>query len=240
MKEKVVFFWSGGKDSSICLHKVLQNNAYEVAALITTINKNFGRVSMHGVREELIEEQAKSIGIPLHKMYVNEGTNNEYENVFKEALMLYKSKGIKKVIFGDIFLEDLKLYRDKLLEEVGMEGIYPLWKLNTRELLREFIGLNFKTITCCVNDAWLDKKWAGRVINENFIAELPLNVDPCGENGEYHTFCYSGPIFKNDIAFKKGEIIYKPVIIKTIEDDPCALSANKKTTGFWFCDLIPF
>jgi len=233
-KEKAIFCWSGGKDSALALHKICWEDKIEVVALLTTINASFKRVSMHGVREDLLELQAASIGLPLIKMYVKEGTNSEYENEMRSILLKYSSEGVSKIIFGDIFLEDLRTYREKNLETVGLKAVFPLWKRDTKELINEFLQLQFKTITCCVNDAYLNEDSVGVEINKKFIDALPASVDPCGENGEFHTFCYEGPIFKTAIRFSIGEKIYKPLEIKTTED----CTPDIKTKGFWFCDLI--
>ncbi|HXL56921.1 MAG TPA: diphthine--ammonia ligase [Chitinophagaceae bacterium] len=229
-KPKAIFCWSGGKDSAYCLYKVLQDQSYDVKYLLTTINSTFKRISMHGVREELLDKQAESIGIPILKVNVYEGTNEEYEKQMETTLLKAKSEGIENVIFGDIFLEDLKLYRENNLAKVGMKGIFPLWKMDTTFLINDFVKKNFKTVTCCTNDRWLGEEWAGREIDKLFIEQLPENVDPCGENGEYHTFCFAGPIFKKEIPFVPGEKLYKALEIKT--DDA------SKTNGFWFCDLL--
>lgn len=240
-----VFCWSGGKDSALCLYKVLSASpqpspkereleVFDVKYLLTTVNEQFRRVSMHGVREELLDAQAKSIGIPLIKIYVNEGTNAEYEKKMEETLLNLKAEGINYVIFGDIFLEDLRKYREDNLAKVGMKAVFPLWKQDTTKLLREFLSLKFKTVICCSNDAYLGEEWAGKIIDDKFISELPENVDPCGENGEYHTFCFAGPIFKNPVKINVREKIYKPLQVKTTDD--CTLPASQ-TKGFWFCEL---
>ncbi len=229
-KEKCIFCWSGGKDSALALYKVLQEDRYEVIALLTTLNSEFKRISMHGVREELLVEQAKSIGIPLIKMYVKEGTNEEYEKEMEVLLLKYKAEGVNKIIFGDIFLEDLRTYRENNLAKVGLTAEFPLWKRDTKELINEFLSLGFKTITCCVNDGYLDKNKVGVEVDKNFITKLPESVDSCGENGEYHTFCYAGPIFKKPIDFSIGEKVYKPLEFKLS-------NSSNKTKGFWFCDL---
>ncbi len=230
-KEKAIFCWSGGKDSALALYKILLEDKVEVVALLTTLNATFKRISMHGVREELLEKQAASIGLPLVKMYVNEATNAEYEQEMEKLLLVYKSKGVRKVIFGDIFLEDLRTYRENNLSKVGLKAAFPLWKKDTSELIQEFLSLKFKTITCCVNDAHLGEDKVGVEINSEFIESLPKTVDPCGEHGEFHTFCYDGPVFKNAIKFTVGEKVYKPLEIKTTD--------SSGTKGFWFCDLLP-
>ena len=229
-----VFCWSGGKDSALCLHKVLETKEFDIKFLLTTVNEQFRRISMHGVKEELLDVQARSLGFPVKKIYVNEGTNAEYEKKMEQALLGFKEQGIEHVIFGDIFLEDLRKYREDNLAKVGMKAVFPLWKQNTGKLLDEFLSLRFKTVICCTNDAYLGEEWAGRSIDEKFISDLPKNVDPCGENGEYHTFCFDGPIFKTPVNISVGEKIYKPLIIKTTDD--CNLPASQ-TKGFWFCEL---
>ena len=232
---KAIFCWSGGKDSAYCLHKVLSERTYDVRYLLTTVNDTHKRISMHGVREELLEKQVEAIGIPLVKVKVSEGTNTEYEKQMEAILLNAKSEGIQHVIFGDIFLEDLRAYREKNLEKIGMKGIFPIWKSDTKWLINDFISKGFKTITCCINDGYFGKEWIGKEIDQHFIENLPGNVDPCGENGEFHTFCYEGPVFKRKINFSIGEKVYKAIEVKT--DDICTSSSNTK--GFWFCDLVP-
>jgi len=235
--QKAIFCWSGGKDSSYCLHKILTEKLFDVKYLLTTVNGKFKRISMHGVREKLLDKQAESIGIPLLKVKVIEGTNNEYEKQMETVLLEAKSEGINNVIFGDIFLEDLRIYRENNLAKVGMKGIFPLWKMDTKNLMNDFIDLQFKAVTCCINDGYLGEEWVGRKIDKSFIEQLPVTVDPCGENGEYHTFCYDGPLFKKKINFTVGKKVYKALEIK--EEDVCTLPVNIKTRGFWFCDLLP-
>ena len=236
-KPKAIFCWSGGKDSSYCLHKVLTEQLFDVRYLLTTINRNFKRISMHGVREELLDNQVKSIGIPLLKVSVSEGTNDEYEKKMETVLLKAKSEGIDVVIFGDIFLEDLRIYRENNLAKVGMKGVFPLWKMDTTILINDFISKQFKAVVCCTNDGYLGEEWVGKEIDKSFIKQLPAIVDPCGENGEYHTFCYDGPLFKQKISFTIGENVYKALEIKT--GNECTLPTNTTTKGFWFCDLLP-
>jgi uncharacterized protein (TIGR00290 family) len=233
MKTKVIFCWSGGKDSALALHKIIQKDEYEIIALLTTLNETFKRISMHGVREELLLKQAASIGLPLIKMYVSEGTNSEYEKTMETLLLKYKEQGVSKIIFGDIFLEDLRTYRENNLNKVGLIAEFPLWKKDTKNLINEFFSLGFKTKICCVNDAYFGEESVGKEITSDFIKSLPANIDPCGENGEYHTFCYEGPIFKFPVKHSVGEKIYKPLELKTDNMEEI------KTKGFWFADLIP-
>jgi uncharacterized protein (TIGR00290 family) len=185
---------------------------------------------MHGVREELIDAQAKSIGIPLRKVYVFDDSNEEYEHQMNQGFVEFKNKGIKTVAFGDIFLEDLRLYREEKLNGIGMSSIFPIWNRNTRMLVHDFIDKGFVSYTCCVADKYLSQKWVGRKIDREFIEELPPNVDCCGENGEYHTFCSEGPIYKRAIEFVKGPTVYRPI------DN---LSTHKEIHGFWYCDFLP-
>lgn len=232
MKKKAIFCWSGGKDSALALYKISLEDKFEVIALLTTFSAEFKRVSMHGVREELLEMQAASIGLPLLKVYVSEGTNAEYEKNMEKILKEQMEKGVSHVIFGDIFLEDLRAYRENNLAKIGLNALFPLWKQDTSILVNEFLDAGFRTMTCCVNDACLTEKHVGMEITREYIAALPASVDPCGENGEFHTFCFEGPIFSESIKIRTGEKLYRPLEIKTT--DECSPSATK---GFWFCEL---
>ncbi|WP_418253683.1 diphthine--ammonia ligase [Flavobacterium columnare] len=210
MKSKAIFNWSSGKDSALALYKILQTNEYEVTTLLTSVNKQYNRISMHGVRTELLEEQAKSLKIPLHKMEIPEAPTMEvYENIMRTTLSNFKDKGISISVFGDIFLQDLRDYREEKLKELGFKGVFPLWKIDTKELIHTFLNLGFKTIVTCVNERYLDKRFVGRIIDLQFINDLPKNVDPCGENGEFHTFTFDGPIFSKPIEFELGEIVHR-------------------------------
>jgi uncharacterized protein (TIGR00290 family) len=234
MKPKAIFNWSSGKDSALALYKILKEEKFEVTSLLTSINKEFQRISMHGVHVWLLEKQAESLGFPLIKMELpKEPTMEEYRELMSKTMNDLKSQGITHSIFGDIFLEDLKKYREDQLRSIGMEGVFPLWKINTTDLIREFLDLGFKTIVTCVNETYLDKSFAGRIIDEDFIKDLPENVDVCGENGEFHTFTFNGPLFKNPVGFEIGEIVKKtypkPKSGEDSEDDEYV---------FWFCDLI--
>jgi uncharacterized protein (TIGR00290 family) len=242
---KAIFNWSGGKDSALSLRKVLQMKQYEIICLLTSVNEQHQRISMHGVRVELLHKQAESIGLPLLKIQIPEmPTMEDYDNIMAETLKGLKSKGVEVSVFGDIFLEDLRAYREVKLAEVNLKGVFPLWKIPTKELIREFLDLGFKTITTCVNDKYLDKSFAGRIIDEDFLKDLPENVDPCGENGEFHTFVFDGPIFAKPIPFVKGEIVYKKYTPSKKEDNSSYdCKTDKEETpfdnGFWYCDLLP-
>jgi uncharacterized protein (TIGR00290 family) len=236
MRKRVIFSWSGGKDSSYSLNKVLNDDQYEVVYLLTTLNSEFKRISMHGVKEELLDAQAESIGIPQLKVWVGQGTNEEYEKQMSEMLLKAKAEGIETVLFGDIFLEDLREYRESNMAKLGMKVEFPIWNIDTNFLIKDFIEKGFKTVTCCVNDAFFNEDWVGKEIDENFINELPDNLDPCGENGEYHTYCYEGPIFKNPIKIEVKEKIYRQLEIK-VTDSVCSSESEIKTKGFWFSEL---
>ncbi|WGH75592.1 diphthine--ammonia ligase [Tenacibaculum tangerinum] len=247
--KKAYFNWSSGKDSALAFYKILQQKEYEVQKLITNVNQDYQRVSMHGLHEDLLDAQANSIGVPLEKIYFPaEVTMEMYNLKMKEKTAALKSEGLHYAIFGDIFLEDLRAYRDSKLQEVGITGVYPLWKQDTKELLREFLALGFKTITVCVNAKLLGEEFVGRLIDEDFINELPEGIDVCGENGEFHTFCYDGPIFKKPVAFEIGAKVLKSYTLQENEDDTCyqdskkgkksAIATSKNyDSSFWYCDL---
>ena len=240
--KKAYFNWSSGKDSSLALYKTLNQSDYQVDFLLTNINKDVNRVSMHGLREELLDAQAAAIGIPLRKIeFSGNVTMKEYDETMRNAMESIIKDNYKHCFFGDIFLEDLKVYRDTKLSEVGITGVYPLWKQDTKALLTEFLSLGFKAITVCVNAQYLDKSFVGRVIDEQFINDLPENVDICGENGEFHTFVFDGPIFKEPIDFTIGEKVFKTYEAPQDENDTCFSSSPSrfKEAGFHYCDLIP-
>ncbi|MEP6681927.1 MAG: diphthine--ammonia ligase [Parafilimonas sp.] len=237
MTENAFFNWSGGKDSALALYKVLQSKKYYVQNLLTNVNAVHDRISMHGVRRSLLEAQAASIGIPLQTIELPEQpTMIEYEQNMMHKIEALKSEGCTTAIFGDIFLEDLKLYREHKLEQANIECIFPLWKMNTTELMKEFIAVGFKAIVVCVNETYLAKSFCGRLIDESFVNDLPKNIDVCGENGEFHSYVFDGPIFKQPIKFYKGEIVYKKYEAPKIDDDN---NQSNNTYGFYFCDLLP-
>ena len=244
MKTKAVFNWSSGKDSALALYKVLQNSEFEITCLLTSVNKEFQRISMHGVRVELLKKQAESLELPLEIMQIPEMPTMEvYENVMTETLTKLKNQGVTHSIFGDILLEDLRKYREDQLAKIGFEAVFPLWQIPTTILIQEFIALNFKTIVVCVNERYLDKSFVGRVIDQDFINDLPENVDVCGENGEFHTFTFDGPIFSKPINFEIGEIVYRKYE-KPKQQDSSNTACDTNTSdafdyGFWYCDLLP-
>jgi uncharacterized protein (TIGR00290 family) len=212
--------WSGGKDSCLALWEMRRAEAWRVEALLTTVTRDYDRISMHGVRRTLLQRQAESLGLPLQQVQISKGADNaEYEAEMGRAFAHYRDLGIDHIAFGDLFLEEIRAYRQKLLDTHGMTGLYPLWGRDTSQLIREFIDLGFRTVVVCVDPAKLDPRFAGRVIDAQFLEELPAGVDPCGENGEFHTFVFDGPLFAAPVTFSLGEIVCRD--------------------SFWFCDLLP-
>ena len=220
MAEKVLLAWSGGKDCAMTLYEIQQRPEYQVASLLTTLTADYDRVSMHGVRRSLLERQAESLSLPLHEVFISkEATNEEYASKMQAALTDFQKAGVSSVVFGDIHLEDVRKYREDNLSKVGMKAIFPIWGRDTVKLTRTFVELGFKAIVTCIDSKVLDKTFAGRIIDEGFLAQLPANVDPCGENGEFHSFVFDGPIFKKRIQYTVGQIVFRD--------------------SFHFCDLIP-
>lgn len=227
---KTYFNWSTGKDSAMALHRLLHDENYDVQYLLTSVNATHNRVSMHGLRRELMERQIQNIGLPYGTIELPEQPDMaEYETRMKAVVSDLKNNGFEYTAFGDIFLEDLRAYREKQLSPFGIKTVFPLWKNDTRKLMYEFLESGFRAIVICIDADLLDVSFCGRIIDENFINDLPPNVDPCGENGEFHTFCFDGPIFKNPIPFEVGEKVYRTYP---------APSAKEKEMGFWFCDLL--
>ncbi len=198
--------WSSGKDSALALYSVLQSGEYQVEKLFTSITADSEEVSMHGVPKELLELQSEKIGIPLK--VVDLPTNlskTAYDKKMKVEVSALKKQGLLYSIFGDIFLEDLRKYREKQLSEAGIEAVFPLWKKNTRDLMQTFLDSGFKAIVVCTNSKYLDDEFCGRYIDRDFLNSLPEGIDPCGENGEFHTFVFEGPIFSERINFRIGK-----------------------------------
>ncbi len=238
---KSYFNWSGGKDSALALHYALKNKAYSIERLFTSINSTHNRVSMHGVRETLLEQQAASLGISLQKLLFSEQPSMcEYEKEMLAAVQRLKDENFTHSFFGDIFLDDLRRYREEQLLRAGLQAVFPIWKRNSTELIREFIDLGFKTIIVCVKADLLDESFAGRIIDKEFLKDLPSNVDPCGENGEFHTFVFDGPIFQRPVVFSVGNKVYREYHAPKDSQDNCiaAHDAQHQQMGFWFCDLI--
>jgi uncharacterized protein (TIGR00290 family) len=207
--EQVILSWSGGKDSAMALYELRRSGDYEVVALLTTVAREFERVSHHGVRVELLEEQAAAVGVALHKLYLplDRCTNAEYEALMERTMLDFCGSGIRTVAFGDIFLADLRAYRERNLAKVGMRGLFPLWHRDTAELMRTFISLGFRAHLACVDGTKLRREFAGRAIDAPLLCNLPPEVDPCGENGEFHSFVYDGPIFRRPVCVTVGEVV---------------------------------
>ena len=238
---KAFLNWSSGKDAAFALYLLRQESDILVDKLVTSVNSELERISMHGLREELLVRQAEAIGLPLHCISLPGNLSMEtYNSVMRNESEKLKAEGYTHSIFGDIFLEDLRSYREKQLAEVGLEAIFPLWKKNTLDLFREFLSLGFKAITVCVNAAVLDRSFCGRILDERFLNELPEGVDPCGENGEFHTFVFDGPGFRKPVGFRKGEIVERGYASSGDEDQDCFSDEEQSwDTRFWYCDLLP-
>lgn len=219
--KKALLSWSSGKDSALALHEIQKNQDYEIVALLTTLTEDYDRVSMHGVRRELLEEQARSMGLPLEMVLIHkDAANDEYEREMGKALERYRCQGVNSVVFGDIFLADIRKYREDNLAKAGMQAVFPLWNQDTRMLIRNLLDSGFRAVTTCVDTYVLGQEFAGREIDESFVASLPEGIDPCGENGEFHSFVYKGPIFSKAISIQRGEKV---------------LRENR----FFYCDLLP-
>jgi uncharacterized protein (TIGR00290 family) len=221
MVQKVILSWSGGKDSAIAFIELSRDPRYKIGSLLTTVTAGYDRVSMHGIRVSLLEEQANSLGLPLIKVTIPQGSSNEqYESAMRKILTRAQADGVTAVAFGDLFLEDIRRYREEKLTQVGMKAVFPIWKRDTRELANSFLKAGFKAFLVCVDSKFLNRSFAGRAFDESLLADLPHDVDPCGENGEFHTFVHAGPIFNRPVLVRLGEIV---------------LRENR----FGYCDLLP-
>jgi uncharacterized protein (TIGR00290 family) len=221
MIETVILSWSGGKDSAMAFRELARDPRYKIRSLLTTVTEGYDRVSMHGVRISLLDRQAKALGLPIAKVSIPQASSNEqYESAMTEVLARERANGVTTVAFGDIFLEDIRRYREERLGEVGMKAIFPIWKRDTRELALEFINAGFQAILTCVDSSRLDGSFVGRTFDRSLLRDLPSGVDPSGENGEFHTFVYAGPIFSQPIPVRKGEIVVRE-------------------NRFHYCDLLP-
>ncbi|MGH8750627.1 MAG: diphthine--ammonia ligase [Burkholderiales bacterium] len=220
MAQKIVLSWSGGKDSMLMLHRLLQEDEHEILALVTTIIEGEGVSVMHEVPQALLEAQACALGLPFFPLILPRNPGNAvYEQKFGAMLERLKGRGVEGVAFGDIFLQDIRRYREIFLRKIGIQPLFPLWQTKSRELAQEFIELGYKAVTVCVDSRTLDASYAGRELDRGFLQSLPPGVDCCGENGEFHSFVYDGPLFKDRLLFKKSEI-------------------NKREM-YYYCDLDP-
>lgn len=239
--KKAYINWSSGKDAAFTLYKVRKEGNFSVESLVTTINLETERISMHGVRRELLESQAEQVGLPLKLISLAGNVSmTSYNEIMLKQTRELKLQGYTHSIYGDIFLEDLKKYREDQLDEVGLTAVFPIWKTDTRQLIKDFINAGFKAKVVCVNSRLLNKSFCGREIDEGFLSSLPEGVDPCGENGEFHTFVYDGPVFKNPIRFEIGQVVQRSFQSSANKNDNCFSDQEKSwDTNFWYCDLLP-
>ena len=219
MSQPIVLCWSGGKDCARALFELQRLPQYDVVALLTTLTAGYDRVSMHGVRRSLLRLQAAALRLPLREVWISpKAANAEYETAMGDAFDELRREGVETMAFGDLFLEDLKQYRETLLARHGLRCLFPLWRRDTRELAESFLALGFRTVTSCVDPRVLGEAFVGREIDDSFLGELPEGVDPCGENGEFHTFVYDGPNFAQPVPVARGEVVLRD--------------------SFLFCDLV--
>ncbi|MCL4355902.1 MAG: adenine nucleotide alpha hydrolase [Nitrososphaerota archaeon] len=220
LRAKAILSWSGGKDSSLALQEASRSADLEVALLLTTLTRDFDRVSMHGVRRVLLNMQARSLRLPLDEVWIGKGASNvKYSSAMHEALLRHRARGLRRVVFGDLFLEDIRRFREDELSKVAMEGVFPLWMKDTKRLAAQFVKDGFKAVVCTVDPKALDRSYCGREFDESFLSDLPPSVDPCGENGEFHTFVYDGPMFEKEVPIRKGGVVLRE--------------------GFYFADILP-
>ena len=220
MKKKIILSWSGGKDCALACSLIQNRDDYEIVALLTTVTEAYDRVSMHGVRRILIEQQAETLGFPLETVYIpKESTIEDYEQRMGEVLFGYKEHNVTSVAFGDVFLDDVRRYREENLARAGMEAVFPLWSKDTAVLTGDFVGMGFEAIITCVDSRVLDPSFLGKRLDRDILSRLPSGVDTGGENGEFHSFVFNGPIFKEKINVTVGKIVLRD--------------------SFYFCDLLP-
>ena len=220
MKKKILLAWSSGKDSAWALHVLRQQGQYEIAGLMTTIISAFDRVAMHSTRRALVEMQAEAAGLPLIVAPIPWPCSNaEYEAAMKQVCDQAVAQGISAIAFGDLFLTDVRAYRERQLQGTGLEPLFPIWGQPTKELAQKMLMAGLRAKLVCVDPKQLPASFAGRDFDRSLLYDLPAAVDPCGENGEFHSFVYAGPMFKREIAVRTGEILERD--------------------GFWFCDVLP-
>jgi uncharacterized protein (TIGR00290 family) len=220
MSERLALSWSGGKDSALALHALRTEHDLEPEVLITTVTEQYERISMHGVRRSLLERQAAALGIELVAVEIPPRCSNEvYEARWARAFASEPLDGIDTVAFGDLFLEEVRAYREERLATAERRGLFPLWGRDTAELARSFVAAGFEAILVCVDPRQLDPSFAGRAFDQRLLEDLPPQIDPCGENGEFHTFVHAGPVFDRQVPFEIGEVSLRE--------------------GFAFCDIAP-
>lgn len=210
MKEPVILSWSGGKDCSLALRELRRSPDFEPVGLLTTVTRDHDRVSMHGLRRPLLEAQATAAGLPLHLVEISaRAANDEYATRMERALERIRAEGVRSVAFGDLFLEDVRQYRERMMDCVNMRALFPLWGRDTAALARQFVDEGYEAVLVCVDAEQLDGAYAGRRYDHQLLTELPPGVDPCGENGEFHTFVAAGPVFRGRIAYSRGERVVR-------------------------------
>ncbi len=230
-QNKVVLNWSSGKDAALALHLLGDFTGYEVTQLLTTLNAEAGRVFMHGTREAILDAQAARIGLPLTKLKLPPSPDDSvYKEAMREALAQLSADGVSHAAFGDIFLEDLKAYREAQLDEAGLKGAFPLWKMDTRALIGLVEASGIEAVIVCVNASAMGKEFLGRKINRDLLNDLPDGVDPCGERGEYHTCVVNAPFFSSPIAYSFGETVFRQY---------AAAAGGEWDQGFYFLDVVP-
>lgn len=236
--KKAYLNWSSGKDAMLALHRIHTKRELKIEKLVTTINSDFDRVSMHGIPAKLLVQQATNLEISLHQIPLKGEVSLEmYTNQMQEHTVQLKAEGFETAAFGDIFLEDLVDYRKAQLQKIDLDWCFPLWKEDTHQLAKEFIDLGYKAIVVCTNEKVLDESFCGRIFDKKFLNDLPKSVDPCGENGEFHTFVFDGPLFKKPVNFEiEGKCLRDFSPNKKGEKD-CFDTPRSWDTKFWFLDL---
>jgi uncharacterized protein (TIGR00290 family) len=222
VRPKALVAWSSGKDSAFALDMARRSGEVELVGLLTTVTETYGRVSMHGVREAILDRQAEALGLPCRKVRIPAGcVNADYERAMGEAVEAARSEGVTHIVFGDLFLEDVRAYRERMLSGSGISPLFPLWGRDTAALAAEMLRSGLEATVVCVDPRRLPHSFAGRAFDAAFLAELPADVDPCGENGEFHTCVTNGPMFREPVQTRAGEL-------HVVERD-----------GFVFADLRP-
>jgi uncharacterized protein (TIGR00290 family) len=235
-KEKVTVSWSGGKDCALALEAIINSEMYEIVHLHTVIDSKTKRVGMHGVLEALIEAQAQAINLPLVKLYLDSAEDNTvYAELMHRFYTQCVQEGLKWVLLGDIYLEDLRKYRESLLEGTGLRALFPLWGHSTSALVTGLIEKKFLALTCCCNQAVYDAGLLGSYIDKSFVTKLPTGIDRCGEKGEFHTYVVSAPYFNYPVAIKKKEIVSKTYKIKHTTGEDIL----EDSVTFWFQEIVP-
>lgn len=235
-KQKVTISWSGGKDSAFALYKIIASKTFDVVSLHTVIDEKTKRVGLHGVHEALIEKQAHALGIPLKKIYLPASADGAaYKDCMEKFYDLCVRENIEGVVFGDIFLEDLREFRISLLQSSKLFAAFPLWGIESRLILKEFIQRGFKTTICAADATLFSELEVGKIIDDNFLNTLPTNIDPCGENGEFHTFVHDGPLFSTPVTISKGRVVRKGYSFQKKRPDGEMENVEK---SFWFQDLL--